>query len=116
MGSDWLIIVPYYCANNNIPNPTKNDCICKPLGGFLVKLLEVLHLLCICVFFFKKERTKCKYLPLCLQALERFYEAVMQAILRHINFDGSAAAQINAHLDMSLPKTCLWFCHTLSSL
>lgn len=28
----------------------------------------------------------------CLQALERFYEAVMQAILRHINFDGSAAA------------------------
>ncbi|AWP17664.1 putative protein pelota -like [Scophthalmus maximus] len=24
---------------------------------------------------------------LCLQALERFYEAVMQAILRHINFD-----------------------------
>lgn len=30
-------------------------------------------------------------LSLCLQALERFYEAVMQAILRHINFDGSAA-------------------------
>lgn len=28
---------------------------------------------------------------LCLQALERFYEAVMQAILRHINFDGRAA-------------------------
>lgn len=25
-----------------------------------------------------------------LQALERFYEAVMQAILRHINFDGRA--------------------------
>lgn len=24
------------------------------------------------------------------QALERFYEAVMQAILRHINFDGTA--------------------------
>lgn len=35
---------------------------------------------------------KCKYLSLCLQALDRFYEAVMQAILRHINFDGSAAA------------------------
>lgn len=31
------------------------------------------------------------YLSLCLQALERFYEAVMQAILRHINFDGRAA-------------------------
>lgn len=35
---------------------------------------------------------KCKYLSLCLQALDRFYEAVMQAILRHINFDGRAAA------------------------
>lgn len=34
-----------------------------------------------------------KYVSLCLQALDRFYEAVMQAILRHINFDGSAAAQ-----------------------
>lgn len=33
------------------------------------------------------------YVSLCLQALDRFYEAVMQAILRHINFDGSAAAQ-----------------------
>lgn len=31
------------------------------------------------------------YLFLYSQALERFYEAVMQAILRHINFDGSAA-------------------------
>ena len=31
------------------------------------------------------------YLCLCSQALERFYEAVMQAILRHINFDGSAS-------------------------
>lgn len=31
----------------------------------------------------------------CLQALDRFYEAVMQAILRHINFDGSAAAQLH---------------------
>ena len=30
-------------------------------------------------------------LSLCLQALERFYEAVMQGILRHINFDGKAA-------------------------
>lgn len=30
-------------------------------------------------------------LSFCLQALERFYEAVMQAILRHINFDGRAA-------------------------
>lgn len=26
----------------------------------------------------------------CLQGLEKFYEAVMQAILRHINFDGKA--------------------------
>lgn len=36
-------------------------------------------------------RLASNHLSLCLQALERFYEAVMQAILRHINFDGKAA-------------------------
>lgn len=53
--------------------------------------MKVLHVY-LFLFFFLKERRKVKYLSVCLQALERFYEAVMQAILRHINFDGSAAA------------------------
>lgn len=41
---------------------------------------------------------------LCLQALERFYEAVMQAILRHINFDGSAAV-VDEHTFAQHPLT-----------
>lgn len=50
--------------------------------------MKVLHL----YMSFFKGRRHFECLSLCLQALERFYEAVMQAILRHINFDGSAAA------------------------
>lgn len=118
MGSDWLIIAPYYCADNNIPNHTKNYCICKLLGGFLVQLRnESTSPLYVYIFsFLKRKEDNLNVCALCLQALERFYEAVMQAILRHINFDGSAAAEINTHLDMSSLKACLWFCHTLSSL
>lgn len=48
--------------------------------------------MCVCIYSLSLSLCKCSYVSLCLQALERFYEAVMQAILRHINFDGMAAA------------------------
>lgn len=44
-----------------------------------------------------------------MQALERFYEAVMQAILRHINFDGRAARLTHSHLFLLHYCELFWF-------
>lgn len=67
--------------DENIPSHKKLNCICWEV------FLTLLNKYC--------GKTENASIRPCLQALDRFYEAVMQAILRHINFDGRAAAQLH---------------------
>ena len=77
-------------ARIEVPIPRKRRASCANHDKVSSMMLS-----CVCVCFLKEFHTS--YLP---QALQRFYETVMQAVLRHVRFDGTYALGVPQALQL----------------